>query len=110
MYLKARDYYFKSIQAYVPLTGPMDDCVYQWACKTVAITLHYSLTALFCWMLVEGIHIYVLLVKVFKRGSHLKKYCAIGWGKRTEGIKLCSPTSCAWHNESCVHLPIFMID
>ncbi|KAK7495289.1 hypothetical protein BaRGS_00013471 [Batillaria attramentaria] len=27
-----------------------------------------------------GLHIYVLLVKVFKRGSHLKKYCAIGWG------------------------------
>ena len=67
----------------------MGDCVWQWACKTVAITLHYSLTALFCWMLVEGIHIYVLLVKVFKRGSHLKKYCAIGWGTRTEGIKLC---------------------
>ncbi|KAK7097764.1 adhesion G protein-coupled receptor L4-like [Littorina saxatilis] len=52
----------------------------EWACKTVAILLHYSMTALFCWMLVEGIHIYVLLVKVFKRGSHLKKYLAIGWG------------------------------
>lgn len=53
----------------------------QWACKTVAILLHFSLTALFCWMLVEGLHLYVLLVKVFKRGSHIKKYCAIGWGK-----------------------------
>lgn len=52
----------------------------KWACKTVAILLHYSLVALFCWMLVEGIHIYLLLVKVFKRSSHLKKYCAIGWG------------------------------
>ncbi|XP_071088322.1 adhesion G protein-coupled receptor L4-like [Haliotis cracherodii] len=51
-----------------------------WACKTVAILLHYFLTAMFCWMLVEGIHLYVALVKVFKRGSHIKKYVAIGWG------------------------------
>ncbi|XP_050415317.1 cadherin EGF LAG seven-pass G-type receptor 3 [Patella vulgata] len=51
-----------------------------WACKTVAILLHYTLTALFCWMLVEGIHLYVVLVQVFQRGSHLKKYMALGWG------------------------------
>ncbi|XP_025087973.1 adhesion G protein-coupled receptor L3-like [Pomacea canaliculata] len=60
-----------------------DDDSAMWACKTVAILLHFSLTALFCWMLVEGLHLYVLLVKVFKRGSHIKKYCAIGWGAPT---------------------------
>ncbi|XP_076468234.1 cadherin EGF LAG seven-pass G-type receptor 1-like isoform X2 [Babylonia areolata] len=52
----------------------------QWGCKAVSILLHYSLTALFCWMLVEGIHLYLQLVRVFKHPSHLKKYCALGWG------------------------------
>ncbi|XP_029638725.1 cadherin EGF LAG seven-pass G-type receptor 1 isoform X1 [Octopus sinensis] len=50
------------------------------ACKVVAIFLHYVMMAMFCWMLVEGIHLYIVLVKVFKTGSHLKKYAAIGWG------------------------------
>ncbi|GAB1599959.1 cadherin EGF LAG seven-pass G-type receptor 1-like isoform X2 [Argonauta hians] len=50
------------------------------ACKVIAILLHYVMMAMFCWMLVEGIHLYIVLVKVFKTGSHLKKYAAIGWG------------------------------
>ena len=51
-----------------------------WACRTITILMHYSLTAMFCWMLVEGIHLYVVLVRVFKLGSHIKKYSAVGWG------------------------------
>ncbi|GFN77657.1 adhesion g protein-coupled receptor l3 [Plakobranchus ocellatus] len=51
-----------------------------WGCRVLAILMHYSLTAMFCWMLVEGIHLYVVLVRVFKQGSHIKKYSAIGWG------------------------------
>ncbi|RUS72976.1 hypothetical protein EGW08_019259 [Elysia chlorotica] len=35
---------------------------------------------MFCWMLVEGIHLYVVLVRVFKHGSHIRKYSALGWG------------------------------
>ncbi|XP_041356886.1 adhesion G-protein coupled receptor D1-like [Gigantopelta aegis] len=53
----------------------------QWACKTVAVLMHFFLTAMFCWMLVEGIHLYVALVRVFKRGNHLRKYLGIGWGE-----------------------------
>lgn len=49
-------------------------------CKTVAILLHYAMMSMFCWMLVEGIHLYIVLVKVFRTGSHLKKYALIGWG------------------------------
>lgn len=47
----------------------------------MAICLHYFLVAMFCWMLVEGAHLYLMLVKVFQSGSHMKKYVAIGWGK-----------------------------
>ena len=50
-------------------------------CKTVAILLHYAMMSMFCWMLVEGIHLYIVLVKVFRTGSHLKKYALIGWGE-----------------------------
>nr|XP_006825892.1 PREDICTED: latrophilin-3-like [Saccoglossus kowalevskii] len=51
-----------------------------YVCKTVAALLHYFLTALFMWMLIEGINLYVALVKVFGRGSNIKKYLALGWG------------------------------
>lgn len=52
----------------------------QYVCMTMAICLHYVLVAMFCWMLVEGIHLYVVLVKVFRSHSNMKKYITIGWG------------------------------
>ncbi|KAL8558911.1 hypothetical protein ACOMHN_028223 [Nucella lapillus] len=52
----------------------------KWGCRAVAVCLHYALTALFCWMMVEGVHLYLQLVRVFKQPSHLAKYCAVGWG------------------------------
>uniref|UniRef100_A0A2C9KJV5 G-protein coupled receptors family 2 profile 2 domain-containing protein n=1 Tax=Biomphalaria glabrata TaxID=6526 RepID=A0A2C9KJV5_BIOGL len=51
-----------------------------WACYSVAGLLHYAVIAMFCWMLVEGFHLYVKLVWVFKVGSYLKKYLAVSWG------------------------------
>ncbi|XP_038057449.1 adhesion G protein-coupled receptor E2-like [Patiria miniata] len=51
-----------------------------WVCKVIAVVLHYSLTAMFCWMLVEGIQLYLALVHVFGSSSHIKKYLLIGWG------------------------------
>ena len=60
-------------------TGP-DSGTPVWGCRTVAILMHYSLTAMFCWMLVEGIHLYVVLVRVFKVGSNINKYTVLGWG------------------------------
>ncbi|XP_071951317.1 adhesion G protein-coupled receptor L3-like isoform X2 [Antedon mediterranea] len=52
----------------------------KYVCKTFAILLHYLLTAMFMWMLVEGIHLYLALVKVFGTSSHIKKYLVLGWG------------------------------
>ncbi|XP_065916114.1 uncharacterized protein [Dysidea avara] len=51
-------------------------------CTVVAALLHYLFTAVFSWMLCEGILLYVFLVKVFNLGFFTKKrlYCIIGWG------------------------------
>ena len=42
---------------------------------------HYLHTAVFTWMLVEGINLYIKLVKVFSVKKHFPLYLAIGWGK-----------------------------
>ena len=54
----------------------------QAACKTVAVFLHYFNLVSFTWMLVEGIWLYLMIVRVFESGhSRMKKYCASAWGK-----------------------------
>lgn len=51
------------------------------ACKVVAVFLHYFNLVSFTWMLVEGIWLYVMIVRVFESGySRIKKYCACAWG------------------------------
>ena len=57
--------------------------IFQYVCMAMAICLHYSLVAMFCWMLVEGAHLYLVLVKVFKSKSYMKLYVSIGWGMYT---------------------------
>ena len=54
----------------------------QIACRVVAALLHYFFLAAFCWMLCEGIMLYLMLVMVFSRLS--KKwwlFLLLGWGK-----------------------------
>ena len=54
----------------------------QIGCAFVAVLLHYLFTAAFCWMLCEGIMLYLMLVVVFSSIS--KKwwlFLLIGWGK-----------------------------
>ena len=36
---------------------------------------------MFCWMMVEGLRIYVSLVKVFEKGHFFKRYLLVGWGR-----------------------------
>ncbi|XP_074610692.1 adhesion G protein-coupled receptor L3-like isoform X2 [Acropora palmata] len=51
------------------------------ACKIVAVLLHYFNLVSFTWMLIEGIWLYVMIVRVFENGhSRIKKYCACAWG------------------------------
>ncbi|XP_057565888.1 adhesion G protein-coupled receptor E5 isoform X2 [Hippopotamus amphibius kiboko] len=50
-------------------------------CRLVAGLLHYCFLAAFCWMSLEGVELYFLVVRVFQ-GQGLKKrwQCLIGYG------------------------------
>ncbi|XP_068742843.1 uncharacterized protein [Montipora capricornis] len=49
-------------------------------CSAVAVVQHYLHTAIFTWMLVEGINLYIKLVKVFSVKKQYAMYLVIGWG------------------------------
>uniref|UniRef100_A0A8C2PPK7 Adhesion G protein-coupled receptor D1 n=1 Tax=Cyprinus carpio TaxID=7962 RepID=A0A8C2PPK7_CYPCA len=50
-------------------------------CKIMAVLLHFFFLCAFAWMLVEGLHLYSMVVKVFgSEGSKHFYYYAIGWG------------------------------
>ncbi|CAH3125439.1 unnamed protein product [Porites lobata] len=49
-------------------------------CSFMAVFQHFSHTTIFTWMLVEGIHLYVKLVKVFSVQKLYITYVIIGWG------------------------------
>ena len=55
---------------------------YQVGCAFVAALLHYLFLAAFCWMLCEGVMLYLMLVAVF---SKLSKrwwfFLILGWGE-----------------------------
>uniref|UniRef100_A0A8B9RBQ8 Adhesion G protein-coupled receptor D1 n=1 Tax=Astyanax mexicanus TaxID=7994 RepID=A0A8B9RBQ8_ASTMX len=51
-------------------------------CKVMAVLLHFFFLCAFAWMLVEGLHLYSMVVKVFgSEGSKHFYYYGIGWGK-----------------------------
>ncbi|TRY58665.1 hypothetical protein DNTS_028446 [Danionella cerebrum] len=50
-------------------------------CKIMAVLLHFFFLCAFAWMLVEGLHLYSMVIKVFgSEGSKHFYYYAIGWG------------------------------
>ncbi|KAJ8285836.1 hypothetical protein GJAV_G00031470 [Gymnothorax javanicus] len=50
-------------------------------CKVMAILLHFFFLSVFAWMLVEGLHLYSMVIKVFgSEGSKHFYYYGIGWG------------------------------
>ncbi|KAB1255485.1 Adhesion G-protein coupled receptor D1 [Camelus dromedarius] len=53
-------------------------------CRVLAVLLHYFFLSAFAWMLVEGLHLYSMVTKVF--GSEDSKrgyYCGMGWAANT---------------------------
>ncbi|XP_038640616.1 adhesion G protein-coupled receptor E5-like [Scyliorhinus canicula] len=51
------------------------------ACMAVAIMLHYLFLACFAWMLLEGVQLYLMVVKVFHSRSLQRKYLYLcGYG------------------------------
>ena len=55
--------------------------ILQKLCSAIAVLQHITHTAIFTWMLVEGIHLYIKLVKVFSVHKLYITYVVIGWGK-----------------------------
>jgi len=49
-------------------------------CVTVAAFVQYFLMAAFCWMLVEGIYLYLFVVKVYNVSNKLKICHGVSWG------------------------------
>ena len=49
--------------------------------------MQYFLMAAFCWMLVEGIYLYLLVVQVYNINNKMSLYHALSWGKFTFVLK-----------------------
>ncbi len=72
-------------------------------CKSVAALLQYFLLSAFCWMLCEGIMLYLMLVVVFSTLS--KKwwlFCIIGWGEVVYVLLY----DWNWYNANCTKLHV----
>jgi len=64
------------------------------ACKFVAALLQYFFTSAFCWMLCEGVMLYMMLVTVFgNKLNHYLFFLALGWGKHKLHCK-CNVFTC----------------
>ena len=57
-----------------PLTDHTLSCTLQAVCSAIAVLLHYLFLVVFMWMLMEGVILYVKLVKVLV--EHHKRYIA----------------------------------
>ena len=52
----------------------------QAVCVIVAVIMQYLLMAAFCWMLVEGIYLYLFVVKVYNINTKMHMYHVMSWG------------------------------
>ncbi|XP_027056195.1 adhesion G-protein coupled receptor D1-like [Pocillopora damicornis] len=50
------------------------------ACVTVAAFVQYFLMAAFCWMLIEGVYLYLFVVKVYNIDDKMKVSHGFSWG------------------------------
>lgn len=58
---------------------------FQLVCKGIAIALHYFFLVAFAWMALEGVMLYLMLVKVFHTKTAPTKskkiFFCLGWGE-----------------------------
>ncbi|XP_020619388.1 adhesion G-protein coupled receptor D1-like [Orbicella faveolata] len=52
----------------------------QGACIFVAVSIHYFYLVGFAWMLMEGIYLYLMVVKVFNTLVKMKLFYTFSWG------------------------------
>jgi hypothetical protein len=66
------------------VTGIETATDHTWVCMVIAALLHYLFLCVFCWMLAEGIMLYMLVVRVFGSSAENWHYLLLlGWGKTT---------------------------
>ena len=74
-------YLFKIVVYLIFLFCLMNHSFVQGGCVAVAALLQYFLMVAFCWMLVEGIYLYLFVVKVYNIVDKMSIYQAFSWGK-----------------------------
>lgn len=57
----------------------------QGVCVTLAALMQYFFMAALCWMLVEGIYLYLVVVKVYNVSHKISVYHGISWGRYKQG-------------------------
>ena len=55
--------------------------ILQGACVAAAALMQYFFMAALCWMLVDGIHLYLFTVKVYNVSHKMLVYHLLSWGK-----------------------------
>ena len=104
-YRKRGDVYSKLswILSFVFWTTLTSQSVVQDACVAVAALLQYFLMAAFCWMLVEGIYLYLFVVRVYNIVDKMRVYQAISWGKdnRKNTVLYCKKKKKKKNSSSC---------
>ena len=61
--------------------------ILQGACVAVAALIQYFLVAAFCWMLIEGIYLYLFVVKVYNVSNKVNICHGFSWGKFNCGLE-----------------------
>ncbi|EDV26108.1 uncharacterized protein TRIADDRAFT_55871 [Trichoplax adhaerens] len=74
-------------------------------CTAITVMLQFFFTSIFTWQLVEGIHLYRVLVTVFiiERRWHIYLFLAIGWGTPAvvSGISIAAFPQAYTNNTAC---------
>ena len=66
----------------------------QGACIFVATFLHYMFLSAFCWMLCEGVMLYLMLVVVFsKLSKQWWAFLLIGYGEEVSSVLQSAPVA-----------------
>jgi hypothetical protein len=62
----------------------------QGACSAIAVLLHYWFLAAFMWMLMEGVVLYVALVRVFvkKQRFYIAGFTIVSYGRCSETVSV----------------------
>ncbi|KAK1798257.1 hypothetical protein P4O66_006727, partial [Electrophorus voltai] len=60
-------------------------------CQVLGLILHWALLAVFTWTAIEGVHLYLLLVRIFNIyiRRYLLKLSLVGWGIPTIIVMIC---------------------